>query len=99
MYDNIYILNDIEFENQMRIDGTYEEWKEDKIKADKLAWIKDQKQQIKELKEQKTPDFYNQVAADGQTLDKEKWGMNMEKITEKANEYLEYLNKEEESLK
>jgi len=25
--------------------------------------------------------------------------MNMEKITEKANEYLEYLNKEEESLK
>tara|TARA_A100001011_G_scaffold276232_1_gene285902 strand:+ start:115 stop:639 length:525 start_codon:yes stop_codon:yes gene_type:complete len=89
----------VEFENKMRIDGTYDEWKESKIKADKLAWIKDQKQQIKELKEQKTPDFFNQVAADGQTLDKEKWNVNMEKIVEKADEYLEYLDKEEESLK
>ena len=89
----------VEFENKMRIDGTYDELKESKIKDDKLAWIKDQKQQIKELKEQKTPDFFNQVAADGQTLDKEKWNVNMEKIVEKADEYLEYLDKEEESLK
>ena len=40
----------VETENKMRIDGTYDEWAEQKFIKNKLAWIKDQKQLIKEFK-------------------------------------------------
>ena len=88
----------VRVENKMRIDGTYNKWAEKKIIANKLAWIKDQKQSLLEFKKQKAPEVYNQVNPDGYTLDKEKWSMNMEKLYEQTDEALEYLQKIEDSL-
>ena len=88
----------IEVENKMRIEGTYDEWSEKKIIANKLAWLKDQKQSIEEFKKQKVPTFHNQVNPDGYTLDNEKWQIDGKKIKEQADEALEYLQKIEDSL-
>ena len=37
----------VELENKMRIAGTYDEWEKNKIKENKIAFIKDQIQAIK----------------------------------------------------
>jgi hypothetical protein len=85
-------------ENKMRIDGTYDDWAEKKIIANKLAWIKEQKQSIEEFKKQDKVEFLEQIRPDGYSVDKEKWNMNHEKIKEQADEALEYLQKIEDSL-
>ena len=52
--DKMWFLHDhcfdcqLEIEHKMRLDGTYDEWKEQKEIANKLAWIRDQKIMIKE---------------------------------------------------
>ena len=70
----------------------------DKVRTNKLSWIKDQKASIKEWMKQQTPEIYNQVNPDGYSIEKEKWNMNSQDIIEKANEALEYLEKLEESI-
>ena len=47
----------INFEHKLRLEGKYDEWEQNKIKENKLAWIKDQKQSIIEFK--KLYDFIN----------------------------------------
>ncbi len=89
----------IKIENKMRIDGIYDEWIEKKEIANKLDWIKDQKQMIKEFRDQKNPEFYQQFRPDGYSVDKEKWGMNITHIKKQADEALEFLQKMEDSLK
>ena len=88
----------VKVENKMRIDGTYDEWATKKVIANKLSWIKEQKQGIEEFKKQKAPSIYNQVAADGQTLDKEKWDIDFKEMQKQADEALEHLQKIEDSL-
>tara|TARA_B100000029_G_C17463791_1_gene919490 strand:+ start:46 stop:597 length:552 start_codon:yes stop_codon:yes gene_type:complete len=88
----------VKTENEMRIKGTYDEWAEKKVIANKLAWIKEQKQGIKEFKEQKAPTIFNQINPDGHSVEKEKWDVNREKIIEQADEALEHLQKIEDSL-
>ena len=44
-----------------------------KDKKNKLAWIKEQKESIKEFKKQKSPEFHQQFRPDGYSIDKEKW--------------------------
>ena len=98
MYNHCFECQ-IKFENKMRIDGTYDAWKETKIKAGKLSYIRDQRQQVLELKEQSTPEFFEQVRPDGYSVDKDKWTMNTDNLMKKADEYLEFLDKLEDSLK
>ena len=88
----------IDFENRLRIEGKYQDWIDNKVKTNKLAWIKDQKESIKEWMTQQTPEIYNQVNPNGYSLDKEKWNMNSKDIQKKAEEALEYLEKLEESI-
>jgi phage-related protein len=66
--------------------------------ANKLAWIRDEKVKLIEFKKQDEPTFYNQVAADGETLDKEKWSVNIQKLKEQADEALNHLQKIEDFL-
>ena len=40
----------IKIENKMRIDGTYEEWEKEKVRQNKISFIKEQIQAIKEWK-------------------------------------------------
>ena len=89
----------VKVENKMRIDGTYNRWSEQKVIANKLAWIKEQKQSIEEFKNQKAPEFFQQVRPDGYSVDKETWNINTDEIEKQADEALEYLQKIEDSLK
>ena len=89
----------IKVENKMRIDGTYNRWSEQKVIANKLAWIKEQKQSIEEFKNQKAPEFLEQFRPDGYSVDRESWKMNSEGIAKQADEALEHLQKLEDSLK
>ena len=88
----------IDIENKMRIEGTYDKWSEEKIKNNKITWIQEQRESIEEFKKQKTPSFFNAVNPDGYSVEKEKWATDFVKIEEQANEALEYLNKLEESI-
>ena len=89
----------VRVENKMRIEGTYDEWAEKKIIANKLAWITEQKQSIEEFKTQKAPEFLEQFRPDGYYVDRETWKMNSEGISKQADEALEHLQKLEDSLK
>ena len=88
----------VQFENRLAIDGKYDEWVKNIERENKIAWIKDQKEQIKAFKEQKAPEFWEQFRPDGYSVDKEKWNMDMSILRKQADEALEYLQKIEDSL-
>lgn len=88
----------LQTEHKMRIAGTYEEWKKENIRKNKLAWINEQRQSIIEWKAQDAPTVFNQVSPDGHTVQKEKWSTDKKELDEKADEALNYLNELEESL-
>ena len=79
----------VKIENKMRIAGTYKEWEKNKIKENKISFIKEQIQAIEEWKDMKAPEFFNNVGVNEPMLEKEKWDIDVEKITKEANEALE----------
>ena len=79
----------IKIENKMRIDGTYKEWEKNKIKENKISFIKEQIQAIEEWRDMKAPEFFNNVGVNQPMLEKEKWDMDVEKIQKEADEALE----------
>ena len=79
----------IKIENKLRIEGKYEEWAENKIRKNKIAFIKDQIQAISEWKDMKAPEFYNNVGVNYPMLEKEKWDIDVEKVQKEADEALE----------
>ena len=79
----------VKIENKMRIAGTYEEWEKNKIRKNKISFIKEQIQAIEEWKDMKAPEFFNNVGVNQPMLEKEKWDIDVEKITKEANEALE----------
>ena len=89
----------LNIENKMRIEGTYDEWENEKVKANTMSWIKEQRISIEEFKKQKSPEFYQQFRPDGYSIDKEKWEMDMSLVMQQADEALEHLQKMEDSLK
>jgi len=86
----------ITMENKLRIGGKYEEWAEEKIKQNKISFIKDQMQAISEWGDSNAPEWYNNVGVDTPELEKEKWDIDMVKVKEEATEA---LKKYEEVLK
>ena len=92
----------IEIENKMRIAGTYDDWQRNKIKENKIAFVKDQIQAIEEWRETKAPEWLNNVGVNYPELEKEKWTIDMDKFKDDADEalkkykeVLEQLEKEE----
>jgi ribosomal protein L37AE/L43A len=79
----------IKIENKLRIEGKYEEWAENKIRKNKIAFIKDQIQAISEWKDMKAPEFYNNVGVNYPELEKEKWDVDMEKVQKEADDAIE----------
>ena len=88
----------IKIENKMRIDGTYEEWEKEKIKQNKISFIKEQIQAIEEWKDMKAPEFFNNVGVNEPMLEKEKWDIDVEKIKKEAEEAIEKFTEELEKL-
>ena len=89
----------VKVENKLRIEGKFDQWSHKKIIANKLSWIKDQKEEIKSFRNQKSPEFLQQINPDGHSVDKEKWEVDITQVREQADEALEYLQKIEDSLK
>ena len=87
----------IKIENKLRIEGTFEEWQEEKIKQNKISFLKDSIEQIKEWKNMEAPEWYNQVGINYPELEKEKWNMDTAQIEliadEAIEEYTKILNK------
>ena len=86
----------IQFENKLRIEGKYEEWAEEKIRQNKISFLKDSIQKINEFRNQKAPEFYNQVGVNYPELEKEKWDVDMDNVRKEADEaikkFTEVLN-------
>jgi hypothetical protein len=83
----------IKIENKLRIEGKYEEWEKEKIKQNKIAFIKDQIQTIEEWKDMKAPEWYNQVGVNYPEMEKEKWSVDTSHIKLMAEEALEEYTK------
>ena len=88
----------IKIENKMRIDGTYEEWEKEKIKQNKISFIKEQIQAIEEWRNTKAPTWFNNVGVNTPELEEEKWDIDVEKIKQEADDALEKYNEALERL-
>ena len=88
----------IKIENKMRIDGTYEEWEKNKVKQNKISFIKEQIQAIEEWRDMKAPEFFNNVGVNEPMLEKEKWDIDVEKIKKEAEEAIEKFTEELKKL-
>ena len=75
----------VKVENKLRIEGKYDEWEEKKVLNNKLSYVKDQIESIKDWKSQSF-EVYNQVGVKDVELEKEKWNVNSKKIEITANE-------------
>ena len=89
----------VDIENKLRISGKFDEWAQQKVIANKLSWIRDQKQSIEEFKKQDKVEFWEQIRPDGYSVDKEKWSINFDNVKKESDKALEYLQKIEDSLK
>jgi ribosomal protein L37AE/L43A len=83
----------IKIENKLRIEGKFKEWAEEKIKKNKIAFIKDQMQVLEEWRDKKAPVFYNQVGVNYPELEKERWAGDTPAQKEMAEEALEEYTK------
>ena len=83
----------IKIENKLRIEGKYEEWEKEKIRKNKISFIKDTIQKIEEWKEMKAPEWYNNVGVNYPELTKETWDIDTTQIQLMAEEALEEYNK------
>ena len=88
----------IKFENKLRIEGKYEEWEKEKIRNNKISFIKEAIQKIEEWKDMKAPEWYNNVGVNYPELEKEKWNVDTTQIQKIADEALEEYNKVLEQL-
>ena len=88
----------IKVENKMRIDGTYEAWEKEKIKQNKISFIKEQIQAIEEWRNTKAPTWFNNVGVNTPELEEEKWDIDVEKIKQEADDALEKYSEALEKL-
>ena len=82
----------IEFENKLRIEGKYKDWEKKKVKDNKISFLKEQIQAIKEWRDMKAPEWYNNVGVNTPELEKEKWDVDTTQIQLIADEALEKFN-------
>ena len=82
----------VKIENKMRIDGTYKDWEKNKIKQNKISYLKEQIQAIEEWRDRKAPTWYNNVGVNTPELEEEKWDIDIEKIKQEADDALEKYN-------
>ena len=88
----------VTIENKLRIQGKYEEWEKNKVRENKISFIKEQIQAIEEWKNIKAPEFFNNVGVNEPMLEKEKWDIDVKKITKEAEEAIEKFTKELKKL-
>ena len=88
----------IKIENKMRMTGKYEDWEKEKVKQNKISFIKEQIQAIEEWRNTKAPTWFNNVGVNTPELEEEKWDIDVEKIKQEADDALEKYNEALEKL-
>ena len=83
----------LQFEHKLRLEGKYDEWEKEKVKQNKISFIKDQIQSLEEWRDKKAPEFYNNVGVNHPELQKEKWGGDMKKVKIEADDALKEYTK------
>ena len=85
----------VKFENNLRIEGKYEEWEEKKVLNNQLSYIKDQIDSIENWKDEASEslEVFDQVGIQDVELQTEKWSQNTEQVETMSKEALEELNK------
>jgi ribosomal protein L37AE/L43A len=86
----------LQFEHKLRLEGKYDEWEKEKVKQNKISFVKENIEKIKEWKTQSTPGWYNNVGVNYPELEKEKWNIDRATIQKDADaaleKYTEVLN-------
>jgi hypothetical protein len=89
----------IEVENKMRIEGTYDEWAKNKVKSNQKSYLTDMESSIEEWIEEEAPSYTYQVNPDiPNVIDEEKWNMDKKALKKIANEALKDIKKMKEKL-
>ena len=88
----------VKIENKMRIDGTYKDWEKNKIKQNKISYLKEQIQAIEEWRDTKAPTWYNNVGVNTPELEAEKWDVDVTAIQKEADEAIEKYTKQLDEL-
>ena len=97
----------IDYENQLRIKGEFDDWAQSKMLENQKAYLKDLEQSIDDF--EKTGgkhEWFNQVGVNNPELEKEKWEMGEDQfntIVEEARDFIrekrELVEKAENELK
>ena len=89
----IAIYSILEFFNIMKLI-----LEKNKIKQNKISYLKEQIQAIEEWSDIKAPTWYNNVGVNTPELEEEKWDIDIEKIKQEADDALEKYNEALEKL-
>jgi len=83
----------IEFENRLVINGTYNEWKRKKSVENKISELKDKLDGIEEFRTQSVVKHYNAINPELGALDEEKYEVeNKKEWDEKIDEAIKFYN-------
>ena len=82
----------IDFENQLRIKGEYEEWENSKVKRNQKAYLEYLLVSLEEWRNTKI-EFQEQVGVQDIEIEKEKWIQSQEKTKEMADKAEEFIRK------
>ena len=88
----------LEVEHKLKLEGKFDDWANEKIKKNKISYIKDALQQLEEFKTMKAPEWLNQVGVNYPELEKEKWEGGTEKMVAEAEEAIKNLTEQLEEL-
>ena len=88
----------LEVEHKLKLEGKFDDWANEKIKKNKISYIKDALQQLEEFKTMKAPEWLNQVGVNYPELEKEKWEGGTEKMVAEATEAIEKLTEQLQEL-
>ena len=83
----------IDFENQLRIDGKFEEWEQNKVTANHKAYLQDLLQSLEEWKNTSQIEFQEQVGVKDMEMKKEKWTQSQDQINEMADKAEKFIRK------
>ena len=89
----------IEFENELRVKGKFDNYAKKKINENKKAYLKDLKQSLVEFEETGGKvEWFNDVGALTPELEKEKWEMGETEFNKIVDEAKDYITKLEEAI-
>ena len=88
----------VEFENQLRVKGEFENYARSLELENRKAYVRDLKQSLEEFKgTEGKQEFFNSVGVQDVELEKEQWDMGQEKFETMVKEAKEHITKIEEA--